>query len=208
MKSYNAQELIEFEEKVCESFKNKEIKAPVHLYYGNEEKMIEIFNQIQDDDWIFCTWRSHYQCLLKGVPPDILLQDIKSGKSIALCYPKYRIFSSAIVGGNIPIANGVALSIKRKELKEQVYCFVGDMSSETGCFHENWKYSYAQDLPITWIIEDNGKSVCTDTRKTWGLTTMTYETPVPSWIPIGNKIIYYQYNSKYPHAGSGERIQF
>jgi len=203
-----SKQLIEFEEKVCNLFANKEILSPVHLYYGNEEKMIEIFHQIRSQDWVFCTWRSHYQCLLKGVPEEVLLSDIKSGKSISLCYPEYKIFSSAIVSGSIPIANGVALSIKRKQLNEHVYCFLGDMASETGCFHENWKYSCTQDLPITWVIEDNNKSVCTDTRKTWGLTTMTYETPIPTWVNMNNKIIYYKYESKYPHAGTGSRIQF
>ena len=201
-------ELIGFEDRVCEAFKNKEIRSPVHLYYGNEEKMISIFENIRPQDWVFCSWRSHYQCLLKGVPPDQLMANIKAGKSISLCFPDYKIFSSAIVAGNIPIANGIAMSIKRKGIDEHAYCFVGDMTSETGCFHENWKYSCTHNLPITWIIEDNGKSVCTDTKKTWGLNTATYETPVPKWVGIDNKIIYYKYESKYPHAGTGERIQF
>lgn len=194
------QNLIQFENRVIESFSNKEIKAPVHLYSGNEEQMLEIFKNIRQQDWVFCTWRSHYQCLLKGVPEDRLLKDIKHGKSIALCYPEYKIFSSAIVTGNIPIANGVALSINRRSVDEKVYCFVGDMTSETGCFHENWKYSVNFNLPITWIIEDNNKSVCTDTRKTWGLHDMTYKSK--------EKVIYYTYTSKYPHAGTGERITF
>lgn len=203
MKTVTAQELIAFEKLVCESYKNKEIRAPVHLYYGNEDKMIEIFSQIKDEDWVFCSWRSHYQCLLKGVPSERLLADIKRGKSISLCYPAYNIFSSAIVGGIIPIANGVALSIKQRNLKEHVYCFIGDMTSETGCFHENWKYSVNFDLPITWIIEDNGKSVCTDTRKTWG-----YWKDGISTYSVCPKVIYYAYQTKYPHAGTGERIQF
>lgn len=203
VKKLSKQDLIAFEEKVCEAFKNKEIRAPVHLYYGNEEKMIEIFERIRSQDWVFCTWRSHYQCLLKGVPPEELLSDIKKGRSISLNYPKQRVFSSAIVTGNIPIANGTALAIKRRGLDEQVYCFVGDMTSETGTFHENWKYAWAHKLPITWVIEDNGKSVCTDTRKTWGFRGSTYMEP-------GNMegVIYYQYETKYPHAGTGERIQF
>lgn len=195
------EQLIAFEEKVCESFKNKEIRAPVHLYYGNEEKIIEIFKEIREQDWVFCTWRSHYQCLLKGVSEERLLSDIKKGRSIALCYPEYKIFSSAIVTGNIPIANGVAMSIKKQNLDEKVFCFVGDMTSETGCFHENHIYAVRQNLPITWIVEDNGKSVCTDTLKTWNTTQLSYASKV--------NVISYKYESKYPHAGpGGQRIQF
>jgi len=214
MKKFTPQDLIGFEERVCEAWKNKEIRAPVHLYYGNEEQMIRIFDDIRPQDWVFCSWRSHYQCLLKGVPPEQLLTDIKKGRSIALNYPEFRIFSSAIVAGNIPIANGVALAIKRQKLDEHVYCFVGDMTSETGTFHENWKYSVSFDLPITWIIEDIGKSVCTDTRKTWGVSQLSNE-PNADWLNSSSdktmkleKIIYYKYETKYPHAGTGERIQF
>ena len=49
-----------------------------------------------------------------------------------------------------------------------MHCFVGDMTSETGIFHESIKYSRNFDLPIRFIVEDNGKSVCTDTRIAWG----------------------------------------
>lgn len=201
MINYTEKELIEFEKKISEYFNSAMIKAPIHLYDGNETQMIDIFKYIKDEDWVFCTWRSHYQCLLKGVNRQILESDILSGKSISLCYPDKNIYSSAIVGGNIPIANGVAFDIKRKKLNNKVWCFVGDMTSETGTFFENWKYSVNNDLPITYIIEDNSKSVCTDTRKTWGSDELFFEKEK-------RKIIYYKYNTKYPHAGAGKRIQF
>ena len=154
IKNYNPSELISFEEDIADQFNNSKIKAPIHLYNGNETQMIEIFDGIKEEDWVFCTWRSHYQCLLKGVPPETVKYDILKGKSITLCYPEYKIYSSAIVTGNIPIATGVALDIKRKGSSEKVWCFVGDMTSETGTFFENWKYSVNHDLPITYIIEN------------------------------------------------------
>jgi pyruvate dehydrogenase E1 component alpha subunit len=201
MENLNEEELISFEDRVIEAFNSGQIKAPVHLYSGNEKEMIEIFKSINDEDYVFCTWRSHYQCLLKGVPQDLLLEDIKAGKSITLCYPDYNIYSSAIVTGSIPIATGVAMDIKRKDQSNHVWCFVGDMASETGTFFENWKYSVNHDLPITFVIEDNNKSVCTDTRKVWNCEKLYFQDGKP-------KIIYYTYESKYPHAGAGKRIQF
>lgn len=199
--TYTEKDLIEFEEDIAECFNNALIKAPIHLYYGNEKQMINIFKNVKSKDWVFCTWRSHYQCLLKGVPPDIIKQDILDGKSITLCYSDYKIYSSAIVGGNIPIATGLALDIKRNGGYNHVWCFVGDMASETGTFFENWKYSINHDLPITFIIENNGKSVCTDTLKTWNADNLFFANET-------RKIIYYNYENKYPHAGSGKRIQF
>ena len=52
----------------------------------------------------------------KGVPPKIVEKEILNGKSISLCFPEYNIYSSAIVGGVIPIATGVALSNKLKKI--------------------------------------------------------------------------------------------
>ena len=196
------QELIDFEQDIAETFNSGLIKAPIHLYSGNEEQMTEIFNNVNEDDWVFCSWRSHYQCLLKGVPKDILKQDIIDGKSITLCYPEFKIYSSAIVTGNIPIATGAAFDIKRKAKHNHVWCFVGDMTSETGTFYENHKYAVNHDLPITYIVEDNGKSVCSDTLAVWNIEELSYS---KKDIP---KVIYYKYETKYPHAGSGKRIQF
>lgn len=195
-------DLIEFEEDIAFAFNSGLIKAPIHLYDGNEEQMLKVFEKINEEDWIFCSWRSHYQCLLKGVPKEILKKDILDGKSITLCYPDYNIYSSAIVTGNIPIATGVAFDIKRRGGVNSVWCFVGDMTSETGTFYENHKFAVNHNLPITYIVEDNGKSVCSDTLSVWGLNDLTYS---KEGLP---KIIYYKYETKYPHAGSGKRIQF
>ena len=195
------EQLVDFETDIANCFNNAMIKAPVHLYDGNEEQMINIFKNVEPEDWIFCSWRSHYQCLLKGVPQEQLKQDILDGKSITLCYPEYNVYSSAIVTGNIPIATGVALDIKRKGGTNHVWCFVGDMTSETGTFFENWKYAVNHDLPITYVIENNGKSVCTETNKVWNTNELYFAKET-------RKIIYYEYQTKYPHAGAGARIQF
>ena len=136
-----AEDLIRFEDRVADAFNSGLIRAPVHLYDGNENQMIEVFDDVKEQDWIMCSWRSHYQCLLKGVPEDVLYRDILAGRSISLCYPKERIFSSAIVGGSISIATGIALSILKKGGSNRVHCFVGDMTAETGIAHECIKYS-------------------------------------------------------------------
>ena len=119
----NAKDLIAFEDTVAEYFNAAKIRAPVHLYSNNEEQMIDIFKKIRPQDWVFCSWRSHYQCLLKGVPSDLVMERIVEGKSIALCFPDYNVYSSAIVGGVLPISVGTAMSIKRskKTLKSTVF---------------------------------------------------------------------------------------
>lgn len=210
------EELIAFEDDIAESFNNKMIRAPIHLYYGNENQMIEIFKEIQPKDFIVCSWRSHYQCLLKGMPSEKVKQDILDCRSIEMCNKEYKIFSSAIVGGNIPIALGLAMDIKRKGGDERVYCFIGDMTSTLGVFHEAHEYAFNFKLPITFIIEDNGKSVCTDTLKTWNYhqhpwgddsDLMMDKNGLLKW---SKYLIYYKYNlqQKWQHAGTNVRVQF
>ena len=198
----NKKKLIKFEEEIANLFNQAKIKAPVHLYHGNENQIIKIFKKIKKKDWVFCSWRSHYQCLLKGVPPNRIKKEIIEGKSISLCFPDYKIYSSAIVGGVLPIAVGMAISFKRRKLKNKVYCFMGEMTSETGIAHESIKYSRNKKLPIHFIVEDNGKSVCTNTRKTWSQKRLTYEKGADKYVT------YYKYKLKYPHAGAGKRVQF
>jgi len=198
----NVEQLIAFEDEVARRFNAAEIRAPVHLYSNNEEQLIKIFETVQKNDWVFCSWRSHYQCLLKGVPEDAVMAEIMAGRSISLCFPEYKVYSSAIVGGILPISVGVAMSIKRNNGTNKVYCFMGEMTAETGIAHESIKYSQRHDLPIQFIIEDNGKSVVTDTRKTWNTEKLLFdEIDDP-------KIIHYRYENKYPHAGAGKRVQF
>ena len=196
------EELKNFELMVAKEFNAGKILAPVHLYSGNEEEIIRVFQDIYHDDWVMCSWRSHYQCLLKGVPEEEVFAEILAGRSISLCFPEYRIFSSAIVGGVLPIATGVAMSIKRNEGSNKVHCFLGDMTAETGIAHECIKYSQNHDLPIRFIVEDNGESVCTETCHVWGMESSSFSQM------SSPKVEYYRYKNSYPHAGAGTRVQF
>ncbi len=196
------EDLIAFEAEIAALFNSGVIHAPVHLYFGNEDQIIGVFQNIKPDDWVFCSWRSHYQCLLKGVPPAEIRQEILAGRSISLCFPAQRIYSSAIVGGILPIALGVAMSIKRRGEDSKVYCFLGEMTAETGIAHETMKYCRNFGLPIHFVVEDNGKSVCTNTREAWNLEKLSFDGATDDFVT------YYRYQTKFPHAGAGSRVQF
>jgi TPP-dependent pyruvate/acetoin dehydrogenase alpha subunit len=197
-----ANDLRAFEQHVATLFNDGKIRAPIHLSGGSEDQILAVFQNIREQDWVFSNWRSHYHCLLKGVHPDKLLADILAGRSITLCYPAERVFSSAIVGGNLPIALGVALSIKRRGGDEKVWAFCGDMTAAGGTFHECAQYAVGYRLPIHFVVEDNGKSVCSDTLQTWGIC------PSLDLIWGDSLVTQFDYRLPYPHSGAGVRVQF
>lgn len=205
------EELIEFETEIGETFNSGKIKAPIHLYHGNEDLIIDVFKDIDiENDWVCCTWRNHYQGLLKGIPKEILKNNIINGKSMVMNLPEYKFICSSIVGGIPAIAAGIAFSIKLQNKPNKVWCWVGDMSAETGQFHEAYKYSLNHDLPITFIVEDNKKSVCTPTPDIWKRAQPYYlDSEYQGGLLKQKNLIYYQYtNKKYPHSGAGIRVQF
>jgi pyruvate dehydrogenase E1 component alpha subunit len=195
--TFTPQDLIDFEELIVNHWEGGKIRGPVHLSNGNEEQLIEIFKRISKNDWVFSTWRSHYHALLKGISPNWIEDEILKGKSITLCNIDEKFYSSAIVGGTLPIALGVAKGLKDKGSNEKVWVFVGDMSFESGLFYEVHKYARNFDLPLYFVVEDNGVSTYTPTEATWNT-----KRDIPS------DVIHYNYESKFPHYGTGKWIAF
>ena len=193
--------LRDFELEIFDLFKNKKITSPVHLRGGNEPQLIEIFKNIRHQDYCFTTWASHLECMLKGVPREEIRQAILNNKSICLSFKKYNIISSAIVGGNAPIATGIAMGHKMRQEDRHVWCFVGDMSFYTGAVQESLRYSEVHDLPITFVVADNHKSVETPTKSVWGDDIKRLATS-------STKCIYYEYENFFHHAGIGEKVLF
>ncbi len=200
--SLSIEDLISFEREVAEEFNTGRIKAPVHLAGGNERALMDVFQGIRKEDWVLCSWRSHYHCLLKGVPREALREAILAGRSISLCFPEQRIFSSAIVAGIIPIGVGIALDIQRSGRAEHVYCFVGDMSAETGTFSECHRYARALELPLTYVVEDNDRSIGSPTREVWRTERLSFEDLNDRHVRT------YRHENPWPHAGAGQRVRF
>ncbi len=193
---FTKDELISFEKDLARVFEQGLIYAPVHFSGGNEEELIRLFESIDESDWVFSTHRSHYHALLKGVDKDFLRNEILEGRSICLHDKEHNFFTSAIVAGAVSIAVGVAFGISLRKESQHVWVFVGDMAAETGVFHESVKYARRNNLPVTFIIEDNDLSVNTSTSLCWGKCGGV------------DSIKRYYYERQYPHQGIGKWIDF
>ena len=78
-----------------------------------------------------------------------------------------------------------------------MWCFIGDMTFESGIFYESYKYAKNFDLPLQFVVEDNNLSTNTPVDETWG-----GKRDRPS------DVIYYQYERVYPHHGTGNWVLF
>lgn len=190
----NADELKDFTKEVAARFEAKEIHGPIHLNSETQiEPLMEIFKEIKPTDWVLSNFRSHYHALLKGIPRERVMAEILAGRSMMLHFPEYRFMTSAIVGGMLPIAVGLAAA------GERVWCFVGDMCASTGAFNDAYQYATGHELSkINFVIEDNGLSTNTPTESTW-------RDDIPR---IGHTAIYYRYKRTTQHCGTDTYVSF
>lgn len=198
---FSSKELKNFESNIAKNYNDALIKGPIHLSHGNEEQLIKIFQYIGKNDWVFSSWRNHYHALLHGVNPNLIKKFIFDGKSMSVSSKEPKFFSSSIVTGILPIALGVAKSNMIKKSKKTVWCFLGDMTAETGIFHEVYKYSKNFKLNMRFVVEDNLLSTNTPTHKTWNKSKYFDYKKYPD-------IIYYRYSNYYPHHGTGKWVLF
>ena len=123
------------------------------------------------------------------------MKQIMASRSMNITFPDYRFFTSAIVGGPLPIAVGIAAGLKRSSSTQRVWCFTGDMAARGGAFHEASQYACGNDLPIQFVIEDNALSCDSPTDKCWGEWRLEKSTR-------------YQYVRTFPHVGVDAYITF
>lgn len=207
---YSPEELQSFENEMAELYSQGNIRFPIHLRgsedFAYENGFIKFFKKhnITKEDYWFSYWDSHIPALLKGISKDDIKQSIIDGDSIALCFPEFNFYCSGIVASLFGVAVGVAYKLKKEGSSRRVFCYVGDMASFTGTFHESAEYANNWNLPINWLLGDNNLSVMTDTKQTWNKTAK--ERIAQS--PYRNKIDYFQYKNIWPHSGLKQKIAF
>lgn len=175
-------ELEVFERRVLSLVEGGHITGPVHLSGGNEAQLIEIFRKyVQKKDWVFSTWRWHYHALLHGVPPEEILHHLRAKHTMNAAFPERRFYTSAIAGGILPIACGVAAGLQKEASNTWVHCFIGDMTAQMGIAREVAQYAEGKQLPLRIYVEDNGLSTDTPTQKAWGICSYSRKQEVYSY---------------------------
>jgi pyruvate dehydrogenase E1 component alpha subunit len=154
-----------FEEKVAELIIKGEITCPTHLYLGQEAIAAGVCANLRNDDWVFSNHRSHGHYIAKGGDINALMAEIyckkagcskgRGGSMHVVSFKNRVAGSSAIVGGGIPIALGVALSSLLQNKDYVSVAFFGDGAVSEGIFYESLNFASLKKLPVTFVCENN-----------------------------------------------------
>jgi pyruvate dehydrogenase E1 component alpha subunit len=166
-KKYYMQMLLirRFEEKCVELYSSEKIRGFLHLYIGEEAVAVGVMDALTPDDNIFATYREHGHALVRGVSPNAIMAEMLGkvegcsrgrGGSMHLFDAATRFYGgSAIVGGGLPLAVGMALADKMKKEDRVSVCFFGDGAVAEGEFHESLNLAALWNLPILFVCENN-----------------------------------------------------
>lgn len=180
---YNKLKLIrELELKTAEVYPTDKIKSPVHLSIGQEFVSVAFCEALQQEDYVAATYRGHAAYLAKGGSPEKLIAEMYGketgcakgrGGSMHLIGSDVNVIgTSAIVGTGVPIATGYALSQKYQGSNQIVVCFLGDGATEEGCFYESLNFAGLHQLPIIFVVENNGLAIHEPIEKRWAVSDL------------------------------------
>src|SRR5205809_4756265 len=154
-----------FEEKCAESYSLGKIGGFCHLYIGQEAVGVGAISALRPDDYVLTSYREHGQAIAKGISPDAVMAELYGkatgcshgkGGSMHLFDAKLNFLGGhAIVGGQIPLATGLAFASKYREKDQVTVCFFGEAAVNQGAFHESLNLAQLWKLPCIYICENN-----------------------------------------------------
>lgn len=155
-----------FEEKSAQMYGLQKIGGFCHLYIGQEAIAAGSIATLElSKDYVLTGYRDHGHALACGMHPNVVMAELfgkitgcsrgKGGSMHLFDAEKHFYGGNGIVGGQIPIATGVALKIRYKEEDGVVLCYFGDGAIHQGAFHESLNLAKIWNLPIVYICENN-----------------------------------------------------
>ncbi len=164
----------QFEEKAGTLFGQGQLAGFLHLYVGEEAIGAGVCAALNDDDYIVSTHRGHGHLIAKGGDVNKIMAELfgkitgyckgKGGSMHVADFSKGMLGACGIVGGGIPIAVGSALSSKLRGTRQVSVAFFGDGASNEGSFHESINFAAVQNLPVIFLVENNGYGEFTPQR--------------------------------------------
>jgi pyruvate dehydrogenase E1 component alpha subunit len=154
-----------FEERAGEMYARAKIGGFLHLSIGEEATIVGSARALRDDDYLVSTYRSHGDALARGTPPEKVMAELFGrvdgcskghGGSMHMFDAQRRFMGGyGIVGGNLPIAAGIALACDQRGSGEVTLCTFGDGASNQGTFGETLNLAALWRLPVVFMVVNN-----------------------------------------------------
>jgi pyruvate dehydrogenase E1 component alpha subunit len=154
-----------FEERAGEQYARARVGGFLHLSIGEEATIVGSARALREQDYLISTYRSHGHALVRGTPPERVMAEL-FGRADGLCrgrggsmhmFDAERRFMGGygIVGGNLPIAAGIALASDYLGTEDVTLCTFGDGASNQGTFGETLNLAALWRLPVLFMVTNN-----------------------------------------------------
>jgi len=168
-----------FEEKSAEAYSMGKIGGFCHLYIGQEAVAVGAISAIRRDDYVLTSYREHAHAIAKGLSPESVMAELygkaggcsrgKGGSMHMFDREVNFLGGHAIVGGQIPLATGVAFASKYQGTDQVTLVFFGEAAVNQGAFHESLNMAQLWKLPCIYICENNQYGMGTSLERAMSL---------------------------------------
>jgi len=172
-----------FEETVDDLYARGLVHGTMHLSIGQEASAVGSISALRDEDYILSTHRGHGHCIAKGADIELMMAEFL-GKETGYCRGRggsmhiadmegRNLGANGVVGGGIPLAVGVGLSLKMRGRDEIVMGFFGDGAANQGSFHESLNMAAIWCLPVVYVCENNQYGMSMPVRKAFNIESIS-----------------------------------
>jgi pyruvate dehydrogenase E1 component alpha subunit len=171
-----------FEERAGEMYARAKVGGFLHLSIGEEATIVGSARALRESDYLISTYRSHGHALVRGTPPENVMAELfgrvdgcshgRGGSMHMFDLDRRFMGGYGIVGGNLPIAAGIALSSDYRETDEVTLCVFGDGASNQGTFGETLNLAALWKLPVVFMVTNNQFGMGTALRRHSAVTDL------------------------------------
>lgn len=165
-----------FEDKAAALYIQQKIRGFLHLYNGQEAVLAGSVFAMEENDRMITAYRNHVQPIALGVDPRKVMAELcgkvdgtsqGNGGSMHIFSKEHNFFGGhGIVGGQIPLGAGLAFADKYLKTGAVTLCYMGDGAVRQGSFHETMNLAMLWNLPVIFIVENNGYAMGTSVERT------------------------------------------
>jgi len=165
-----------FEERTLMMYSQQKIRGFCHVYIGQEAIAAGMVSAIKKEDALVTAYRQHGNAISRGIPTKLCMAELfgkatgvvkGKGGSMHFFSREHRFFGgNGIVGAQIPIGTGIAFAEKYKETNNICVTMFGDGAARQGALYESFNMAMSWNLPILYIVENNGYAMGTSVERT------------------------------------------